>query len=171
MPRALLAIAVILLAARVGVGAWERRHPPAPLDHVRWVPIATAEAESRRLARPILYDFNAAWCEPCKRMAADVFADRQSAADINRWFVPVRVVDRSQEDGRNAPDVQTLQDRFRVEAFPTLIVSPMDTDTQPVKLEGYPGRAATLQHLRMAMLQIGSHAIPDSAARSKPGGS
>src|SRR2546426_499559 len=87
----------------------------------------TRRPDSRASGRLVLYDFSAAWCGPCRQMAAEVFADETSARKLGAMFVPVHVVDRAREDGRNQPDVQALEDRFRIEAFPTLVVYAPDT--------------------------------------------
>jgi thioredoxin-related protein len=113
-PRALLAVLVVLLGLRVGL--------PRPQGRVAWVPLADAARVAAETRRPIFYEFTAAWCGPCKRMEREAFADPTLAAFINERFVPVQVVDREKEDGRNAPAVQSLHERFRVEGFPTLVV-------------------------------------------------
>lgn len=152
-PTALLAAALVLLVARVGTGLYEERHPPETPDLVRWRPVAGAEAEARRLAKPLLYDFTADWCTPCQAMRREVFADRNAAEQINRLFVPVQVLDRKREEGRNPAVVDSLQRRFRVDGFPTLVVvSPAGGDS--VVLAGYPGKIPTLRRLTQAQARM-----------------
>jgi len=149
LPMPLLWITVTLLAARLITGFWEGRHPPPVADRVEWQPIESAVARARSLGRPILYDFSAEWCAPCQVMEREVFADRQAAASINARFVPVRVMDRVREEGRNPPVVGALQARYRVTGFPTLVIVSPDGG-EPVTIEGYPGRAELTRRLTEA---------------------
>ena len=166
-PRALLVIAALLLIARVGLGVRESRTPPEALERVRWRPIPGAVDEARRAGRPLLYDFTAAWCPPCRRMQHEIFADERGAGVLNSQFVPVRVLDRTREEGTNTPEVDALQRRFHVSVFPTLVVTAPDGG-EPVTIEGYPGREAVMRGLVSAAMavrmQAHRHAIPFPSA-------
>jgi len=151
-PNLLLATALVLLVARVATGIHEERNPPTVPDLVHWRPIAGSEATAREQRRAVLYDFTADWCAPCQVMQREVFADPVAAREIERAFLPVRVLDRMREEGRNAPAVDSLQRRFRVNTFPTLVVVPHGGG-DPVVIVGYEGKAATIQRLRAAQMQ------------------
>ena len=56
----------------------------------------------------------------------DGWADARIASLVNDSFVPARIVDRTREDGKNAPWIDALQQRYRVNAFPTLVVAAPD---------------------------------------------
>jgi thiol:disulfide interchange protein len=115
---------------------------------VRWQPRAKAATLSRASGRPILYDFTAAWCAPCRLLERD-WSDPDVAGRVNAAFVPARVVDREREDGRNPEDVAELQRRYEVSGFPTLVAA--DADGRLLaKIEGYRGRAALEQFLAEA---------------------
>ena len=151
-PPWLLALAAVLLLVRVVAGILEERHPPQVTDLVRWRPVTDAVAEARQTKKPLLFDFTADWCAPCQAMQREMFADRASAAQIEKLFVPVRVLDREREEGHNAPDVASLQERYHVTSFPTLVVVSPDGE-RPVVLAGYRGKALTLQSLMQAWMQ------------------
>jgi thiol:disulfide interchange protein len=128
LPRALGVILLVLAATRWLV--------PAPKDQVAWVPPAEAARVATQTGRPLLYDFTAAWCGPCGKMEREVFADPRHAALINARYVPVRVMDRKMEDGKNTPEVAALQSRYAVESFPTLVLARADHSASD-RLMGY----------------------------------
>lgn len=170
-PRILMIAAGALLVARIGTSIWEEQHPSAQMGRpgqaaakelVQWQPLASAEAASRAQKKPILYDFSAEWCGPCKLMSAEVFADAKAAEQINTQFVPVRIVDRAHEDGRNVPEVQAIQDRFKIDAFPTIVVYSPETGRHESRT-GYGGRKGMMVELTQALAAVNRPtASPDS---------
>ena len=148
MPPVLLVLLFLLLVGRVAFALWEGKHPAQVYERVDWLAPAAAAEASAMHRRPILYDFTADWCGPCNRLKAEVFSDRGQAAQIATLFVPARVLDRRQEDGANPAIVDSLQQRFAVQGFPTLVAVTPD-GREVGRVLGYPGPAATMDSLRV----------------------
>lgn len=119
-------------------------------DRVEWRDVDTGAAESMASGKPILFDFTAEWCPPCRLLNREVFADAASAGYINEHFIPVRVLDRQREEGKNPPQVDALQRRYAITGFPTLIVQHPE-GAKPVVLDGYGGRQQTMAALMAAV--------------------
>jgi thiol-disulfide isomerase/thioredoxin len=139
----------VLLAAvvlRIVTSVMDRKGDGPGL--VEWQDRGRAAAAAGRLGKPVLYDFTAAWCAPCKLLDRD-WADASVAERVNASFVPVRVTDRMREEGRNAPDVAELVRRYEVSVFPTLVVAGPD-GRLIAKYEGYRNTEALVAFLAEA---------------------
>jgi hypothetical protein len=115
---------------------------PAGESHtglVKWQTLEHAPEAARTSGKHLLYEFGAAWCGPCKLLDRE-WADPGVAAKVNDRFVAARVVDRQREDGHNPPNIDELQRRYEITAFPALIAATPDGRLIG-KLEGYAGRA------------------------------
>ncbi len=156
-PVVLAAAAVVLLVLRVAVTIWAERAPRPGGDLVGWVPFEDAEAVALASGKPVLYDFTAEWCPPCRAMQREVFADPGRARVVEQLFVPVRVLDRMREEGRNPPVVDSLQRAFGVDGFPTLVVRRPGA-TRFEKTGGYLGTIGTIQWMTRAaaMSRVGA---------------
>lgn len=159
-PSWLLLVAAALFLARVGWGVWESYNPPKKSEKVAWVEFAKAEAISRTTGRPILYDFTADWCPPCNAMKAELFSDPNAAQAITNVVVPVRVLDRQREEGRNAAWVDSLQQAHNVNGFPTLVVYSPKTGRSQVST-GYGGPGQTLQWMSRSAYAVTTGVAPD----------
>jgi thiol:disulfide interchange protein len=146
IPITLLVIAVVLLAARIGSSTYAR--PEATTGLVRWVSPEAAMDIVRTSPKPVLFNFTAEWCEPCHQMDQEVFADRAIADDINRRFIPVRVIDRMREEGKNSQLVAELERVYSVRGFPTIVIA--EASGEKGRMEGYGGRQRFAQMLEQA---------------------
>ena len=104
---------------------------------VKWTDLRIADlGMAKATHKLILYDFSAAWCGPCHLLDRVAFQDVEIARRINARFVAVRVIDRMQEDGANSKEVEALQRRYAVSAFPTLVIVDGD-QRQRGRMEGF----------------------------------
>jgi thiol-disulfide isomerase/thioredoxin/YHS domain-containing protein len=88
---------------------------------------AAAQAEAKKLNRPIVVHFHATWCGPCKRMEREVLDTQQVLKLLDAGFVAVKVdVDRNGE----------VSKKYGVGVMPTDLI--LDSAGKVlVKTEGY----------------------------------
>jgi thiol:disulfide interchange protein len=146
-------VLLLVLAAaalfRIVTTVMDRGKEETAVGLIRWTAAQSAAAAAQSAGKPILYDFTAEWCGPCKMLDADGWADAKVAAFVNESFVPARVVDRAREDGRNPPWIDELQRRYGVNAFPTLVVAAPD-GRQIAVTQGYSGKERLTEFLEGA---------------------
>ncbi len=137
--------AIVFLALRIALGFYESHFPPKLPDLVHWVPVADAMRLSEDTQKPILYVFSASWCEPCKQMRWEVFADADSAEQINRDFVPVYALENGEAGLSTEAEVDELTQKYGIGAYPTLVV--VSADHPPAIARGYSGKSAVGEFL------------------------
>ncbi|MBX3135051.1 thioredoxin family protein [Candidatus Obscuribacterales bacterium] len=84
---------------------------------------------SRAQNKFVLYEFYAPWSDPCKKMESTSLSNAQVDKLIDEHFMPVRVTDRLKELGKNPRLVTDLQKKFRIFAFPTLVIVDSEGET------------------------------------------
>lgn len=121
------------LATISGAGKGQGRMP-APPPPPEYSPETVAEMkrlqdQAAEAHKPLLYQFYATWSDPCKKMESTSLTNEQVKSVIDNQFLPVRITDRQKEMGNNPKIITELQKKYRIFAFPTLVVVDAQGDT------------------------------------------
>lgn len=79
--------------------------------HGKW---AETIAEAEKEKKIIFLDCYTSWCGPCKKLAKEVFPQKEVGEYFNANFISVKI-DMEKGEGKE------LKDKFGVEAFPTML--------------------------------------------------
>lgn len=107
---------MILCCAGLAAPAGGQEAAPHRAPHVPWLedaPWAEVLKQAREVSLPILIDFHASWCGPCKALDAMVYNEAEVIRELADVLTLKVDVDR--------PDAEALEKEFGVTRLPTLI--------------------------------------------------
>ncbi len=141
--------------------------PKGPIE-LRWLHAEPeALADARAANRPLLVDFMATWCLPCKEFELKVFSDPEVAAEMQSFTL--LKVDLTRED--DDPALGVIKKKYGADTLPAIrLVAP---DGQ---LRGKTDELMSAQAFRALLLATRSHAenlgspaaLPASSSHAAP---
>ncbi len=136
-----LAMATLLLVGGVFF-AWPDPHAKSMLKWEKYDAKALTAAKSA--GKPIIIDFYADWCIPCKELDAKTFNDPKVAAELERFT-------RIKADLTRAEDAKTkaLTKEYAILGVPTIvIIDASGRELTQSRLTGFEGPEAFLERIR-----------------------
>lgn len=133
-----LACAVLLL-----IGGLAFAIPPRKGAEVQWQPYDTA-ALTASAGRPVIIDFFATWCIPCKELDEKTFSDAGVATELGR-FTRIKADLTNDQD----PVVKELTKRYAIVGVPTVaFIDSSGREQQQLRLTGFENPDQFLARIR-----------------------
>jgi len=103
-------------------------------------PVLLKEASQNN--KPVILDFYAEWCGPCRALDEKVFMDPE-VVELSLNFVAIRV-DMTKEH----PDQKKLQEQFKIIGMPTIIFINRQGVVEGEKIESFVGRDVLIKRMK-----------------------
>lgn len=117
--------------------------PPAS-ETIHWIPYDQAVlTKAEKENKPVILDFYADWCGPCKALDRKVFADPE-VVRLSREFITIRV-----DLTRRHPYQERLRKRYQIRGVPTIIfINRQGMEERPLRVESFVNRDEVLNRMK-----------------------
>lgn len=135
----IVALLVMVQWPQIKGGYYSLMGIAAPADNIPWrTDYQAALQESAASGKPVLLDFSADWCPPCKVMKHEVWPDADVRKAVIDSYIPVYL------DVDN-PASQAAANRYAVRSIPSLFI--VDSQGNVLKQEQFLSRRGMLDFL------------------------
>lgn len=115
---------------------------------IEWEPYSAERLqEARENGLPVMMDFSADWCIPCKELELNTFTDEEvirATRDVARLKVDLTQFD--------SPESEALRRAFSISGVPTIVfLSPDGTETPDTRILGFVPPSEFLATFQRAM--------------------
>lgn len=102
-------LAAAAVTALLAVGAW---NSTAADNKIQWTPFSAAMTKAKEANKPVVLDFYATWCGPCKMMDKQTYTDAKVQAALAN-YIPVKIdVDKD----------TAAAEKYGIKSIPTTII-------------------------------------------------